>query len=121
MAYIVFDTSIRLNEIRIEQAGLSISEVIDAVSTAVESMEGVGWVDAAVHPGRADLSDAVTVYGPGLSVVADTPWWRTIQDRVEAVVDAAVWKCLDAAAIDRRRMRRNPLPLQVLPAGEATR
>jgi hypothetical protein len=110
MAYIVFDTSIRLNEIRIEQAGLSVSEVIDAVSAAVKSMEGVGWVEVGVHPGRAHLPDTVIVYTPGLSAAPNTPWWRKIRDRIETVVDAAVWKCLDDAAVNRKRMRRKPLP-----------
>jgi hypothetical protein len=95
MAYIMFDTCIRLNKTDIEKAGLSVSLVIADISAAVRRMNGVGWVDVDLG---ADLPSVVVIYGPGRSVVPDSPRWRHMQRRVEAVAQAAVWMRLDGAA-----------------------
>jgi hypothetical protein len=87
-----FDAVITIGDHHLAPAGLAgrRSEAVAAVRTAVERMDGAGWIDVEAQSYPPELPDWVIVYPRGRSNIPDTPAWRELRRQVEAVAAAAL-------------------------------
>ena len=87
-----FDATITLNDHHLATVGLSSrkAEAVVAVRTAVECMDGAGWIDVEAQPFPPDLDCSEILYPSGRNDRLDTPAWRTLHQRVEETALSAL-------------------------------
>jgi hypothetical protein len=92
MVHSAFDATITLNDHHLEAAGLSgcKAQAVEAVREAVARMDGAGWIDVKPQRYPAWAPGWVIVYPQGRCVTPDTPEWRELRHRVEAVASTAL-------------------------------
>jgi hypothetical protein len=85
--------------------------IVDAVSKAVQGMDGANWIDVMAANFPPTCPGWVIVYPRGNHHIPDTQPWRDLRHRVEETVKAA----MIAAAVPFQAPQ--PLPLRVGIAG----
>jgi hypothetical protein len=87
-----FDAAIMLNDHHLAMVALSTrkADAVAAVWTAIERMDGAGWVVVEAQSHSPELEDWVTLSPRGRSDMPDRPEWRALRQKVEEIALAAL-------------------------------
>jgi hypothetical protein len=87
-----FDAVITLNDHHLAKAGLTErrSEAVAVVRSAVERMDGAGWIDVEAQSYPPELPGWVILYRRGRGERPDTPAWRKLRHQVEQTATDAL-------------------------------
>jgi hypothetical protein len=89
---ITFDACIMINDHHLATAGLTgrRAEAVAPVRTAVQGMDGAGWIDVEAQYFPPHQAPWVVLYECCRSNTPDTPAWQTLQRMAEEVATAAL-------------------------------